>query len=415
MALSRVIKRQSKVCAFGKVSKTASKAAAAYVKSTQQTVGKVTELPLVELENQEKFRPTTAGKRKRDTEDDGKSDDNEEGATFDLPLSKKPKTTPNSPDILQDLTELHKHFLTAFSIHCAHNGHATPAEMGAIQQSVTRLWKKRVVTTEDLQRMLAVYEIEATETITQREVNHNKAPFKLVILGVGSNACSTVQYAVTTQLDEKQEIHVYGDAIRRLSSTHTTAASIPLLAFARGTQTQRRQQKATALREHILNKTAAHLPSQEPDVSSLNIQDETPLPTPSALKARTLSLFDRVKAKQTLLASTSTPTAQQVLRRHAIGRIAEVVEILRMRQQQSSAGRNGGRVSFSSKQVMEIIKQSMSVPIGDEEVRACLEMLNRDVPGGWVTEWRVGDVKGVVLEGMGSSGVEIRKLLESEA
>ena len=110
MALSRVIKRQSKVCAFGKVSKTASKAAAAYVKSTQQTVGKVTELPLVELENQEKFRPTTAGKRKRDTEDDGKSDDNEEGATFDLPLSKKPKTTPNSPDILQDLTELHKHF-----------------------------------------------------------------------------------------------------------------------------------------------------------------------------------------------------------------------------------------------------------------------------------------------------------------
>ena len=72
-------------------------------------------------------------------------------------------------------------------------------------------------------------------------------------------------------------------------------------------------------------------------------------------------------------------------------------------------------MSFSSKQVMEIIKQSMSVPIGDEEVRACLEMLNRDVPGGWVAEWRVGDVKGVVLEGMGSSGVEIRKLLESEA
>ena len=30
-----------------------------------------------------------------------------------------------------------------------------------------------------------------------------------------------------------------------------------------------------------------------------------------------------------------------------------------------------------------------------------------------VTEWRVGDVKGVVLEGMGSSGVEIRKMLES--
>ena len=196
--------------------------------------------------------------------------------------------------------------------------------------------------------------------------------------------------------------------IPRLPAYHSSA-------FARGTQTQRRQHKATALREHILNKTAAQLPSQEPDVSCLTIQDEPSLPTPSALKARTLSLFDRVKAKQTLLASTSTPTAQQVLRRHAIGRIAEVVEILRMRQQQSSAGRNGGRVSFSSKQVMEIIKQSMSVPIGDEEVRACLEMLSRDVPGGWVTEWRVGDVKGVVLEGMGSSGVEVRKMLGSEA
>ena len=155
--------------------------------------------------------------------------------------------------------------------------------------------------------MLAVYEIEATETITQREVNHNKAPFKLVILGVGSNACSTVQYAVTTQLDEKQEIHVYGDAIRRLSSTHTTAASIPLLAFARGTQTQRRQQKATALREHILNKTAAHLPSQEPDVSSLNIQDEhlsqphrhlKPGPSPSSTVSKPSKPFSHLPRRQ---------------------------------------------------------------------------------------------------------------------
>ena len=418
MGPARVTKLRSNLRCFGKVSKTASNAAAAYVKSTSKTPSRVIELPLVEIENEEKLRPTTTGKRKRDTEDNGKNDRTEEGATVDLQSSKKSKTTSKLPECLQELTELHKHFLTAFSIHCAHNGTATPADMGAIQQSVTRLWKKRVVTTQDLQRMLAIYEIEDAETGTQSEVKHNKCPFKLVILGVGSNACNTVEYIKTCYLDEHQETCLYENAIRRFSSTDTTSASIPLLAFTRGTQTQRRQQKATALREHILNKAppqAQPRPQpQEADMSSLTIKDATtPVTTPSALKSRTLSLFDRVKAKQTLLASTSTPTAQQVLRKHAIGRIAEVVEILRMRQQQSSVGRSGGRVSFSSKQVVEVIKQSMSVPVGDEEVRACLEMLSRDVPGRWLTEWRVGDVKGVVLEGVGSSGVEVKKLLES--
>ena len=387
MAPSRVIKRQSNLRFFGKVSKTASNAAAVYVKSTQKTIGKVIDLPLVEIENEEKLRPTIVGKRKRDTDDDGKNGPGEEGAINNLPSTKKSRLTSKVHDSLDDLAEIHKHFLTAFSIHCAHNGTSTPAELGAIQQSVTRLWKKRMVTTEDLQRMLAVYEIEATETVTQREVNHNKAPFKLVILGVGSNACNTVQYAVSTQLDEKQEVHVLWrcHSTPQLNTYHDLP-SIPLLSFhPRDPNTTTPTQSHSPSRAHPEQDLPLNVPSQEPDVSCLTITRRTaiPVPTPSALKARTLSLFDRVKAKQTLLASTSTPTVQQVLRKHAIGRIAEVVEILRMRQQQSSAGRNGGRVSFSSKQIMEIIKQSMSVPIGDEEVRACLDMLSRDVPGGW--------------------------------
>jgi len=75
-------------------------------------------------------------------------------------------------------------------------------------------------------------------------------------------------------------------------------------------------------------------------------------------------------------------------------------------------------VSFSMKQLQSEIRDSVSVPIGDEEVRLCLRILAEESPGGWmrILESGVGDRKAsfVVLEGAGLVGRNVQKMLEEK-
>jgi hypothetical protein len=147
--------------------------------------------------------------------------------------------------------------------------------------------------------------------------------------------------------------------------------------------------------------------------------------TTQALKARTLSLFDRVRAKHLANSTTTTPTTDEILRHSAIGRIDEIVEILRMKQQQklsatymssahTSPGKTRGKVSFSMMQLVNDIKTSLSVPIGSEEIKKCIEILANEVAGGWCEVFDMGTVKSVILNGNGMSGVVVKKMLGGE-
>ncbi|TQS36518.1 hypothetical protein Golomagni_03031 [Golovinomyces magnicellulatus] len=60
------------------------------------------------------------------------------------------------PCELVDLVNLNSAFLTAFSIHCAHNGTHCPADQEVICQEVARVWRKRSVTLKDLQRVIGI-------------------------------------------------------------------------------------------------------------------------------------------------------------------------------------------------------------------------------------------------------------------
>jgi hypothetical protein len=142
------------------------------------------------------------------------------------------------------------------------------------------------------------------------------------------------------------------------------------------------------------------------------------------LKSRTLSLFERVKAKQLANAAKGAVTPQSILRQHAVGRISEVVEILRMKQQQKQSTRSQSandessskvkvnKVAFGFAQIVQEIKNSVSIPIQDDEAKMCLELLSKDVEGSWCTMFELGSVKSLVLHGTARSGLEIQKELE---
>ncbi|KIW11601.1 hypothetical protein PV08_10902 [Exophiala spinifera] len=341
------------------------------------------------------------------------------------------------PPVLRDFVSMHDAFLRSFSLHRVHNGRSAPADLGHLLTSVTRLWKKRTVTQEDIQRMLAIYELDASSDVVSGQLlRHQDSPFRLNL-----NGSDVVRYSVeyvqeTHEYDEKRlqqsyEVEIEAVAIaqrKNLSGLPSRdGRSLPRLEFSVGQQTQSRKAKASAARREILglstqaqNRPGAQFSSQTSSSSSHH-----DLQTPQVVKDRTLSLLDRVRAKALASSSAAAPSPEVILRRRAVGRIGEVVDILRLKQQQklgssfdssvhSSPGKVRGKVSFSLKQLVSDIKGSLSIPMADSEVRKCFEVLAQELPGMWLSIHTVGILQSIVLNGPGPSGAEVKRILEEK-
>lgn len=198
-----------------------------------------------------------------------------------------------------------------------------------------------------------------------------------------------------------------------------------------GTQTAARQSHISQQRAEILTlSTAAQLRNTTTASSTADSKGEAISNAIAVIESRKQNLLDRIKAKQIASKTNAKPTHHQILRKHALGRIREVTDILRMMQQQQkgeikSKSRNSeaweiksatpaGKVSFSLTQLRNNIKSSSRVPISDEEVNMCLSMLSEEIDGTWVKmiEGRGGSgAIFVVVEGDGPSGREVQSRL----
>jgi hypothetical protein len=192
-----------------------------------------------------------------------------------------------------------------------------------------------------------------------------------------------------------------------------------------GAQTISRQQKASELRKHVLGK---HIKREKsPEFANLTIHDPGSPPQASqAIKARTMSLFERVKAKQATNAAIAAPTSEEVLRRHAIGRMDEVVEIMKMKQHQrlnfaldtaeyTSPETPLRRVSFTMTELVKIVRGSMTNPMGDEELKTCINILAKEVPGFWLRRLSMDGVLCIVMQGRGPAGKDVQNMLKAKA
>ncbi|KAK5294707.1 hypothetical protein LTR99_009513 [Exophiala xenobiotica] len=460
---NRVSKRQTPLLSYTKVSKS--------TRFQAELEAAAKEAALIPVVDQKKAVKSTP-KRKRDIED---SESESETACIAAATSKKARlqlaTPPDSeledsigldpcidfrqlslgtrtalqqeptkelPNVLQVLISLHDAFLRAFSLHMVHNGCSAPANLNNLMTSVTRLWKKHTVTAEDIQRMLAIYELGSSEDhMSNQLLKHKEGPFKLNLTG-GDSLQHSVEYVGGSRgnqgFDEKKlqnsyEIEVEAAFISQrknpASWLHKDVRVFPRLEFSVGLQTQARKGKAFAARAEILglssqaqNRVGSQFPAQASTSSESN-----EIQTPQIVKDRTLSLLDRVRAKAFANSTAAPQTPETILRRRAMGRIGEVVDILRLKQQQklgsnfvssvhSSPGKVRGKVSFSLKQLISDIKGSLAVPMPDAEVRKCFEILANDMPGMWLSIHTVGILQSIVLNGPGPSGMEARKILE---
>ncbi|ETI29587.1 hypothetical protein G647_02040 [Cladophialophora carrionii CBS 160.54] len=346
------------------------------------------------------------------------------------------------PPVLQDFVSLHAAFLKAFSLHIVHNGQTAPANLASLSGSVTRLWKKHTVSKEDIQRMLAIYELDVTTHFSGRLLKHQEGPFKLTMtgsdyvrytveyVGWGSNRLTSSRWD-EYNLQQLYEAEVEGLWISSRKNpncwVHGEVRNFPKLDFAVGVQTQARRAKAEAARREILGLSTQAQNRQGAQFAVQPIKDtqDAEVQKPETVKNRTLSLLDRVRAKAVVTASAASESPDAVIRRYAVGRISEVVEILRMKQQRklsstfissvhSSPSKVRSKVSFSMNQLINDIKDSLRIPLGDSEIRMCFKILESEIPGTWLSTHAFGAVQSVILSGPGLSGVKVKKILDEQ-
>jgi DNA replication factor Cdt1 C-terminal domain len=339
--------------------------------------------------------------------------------------------------------------LRALSFHHANNKSLAPVELGPLLESITGLWKERSASKFDVQRMLAIYEISPKFAHEKgKEVLHTSTPFRLLTAG----PCTKIEYVgkrkdvegpMTIQINERELHESFEAKIYALESAWTehryphlsfldldSLDNFPQLACTIGTQTASYKAHVSEKRTQILGLRSTE--KVDNDDASNSEGELNAIESPNTLVKRQQSILDRINARNLSSKNHGKPTSQQVLRNHALDKIAEVTEILRMMQQQQKGGfkskahdqashevnqgNRSGKVSFSLTQIKSNIKSSLTVPIADDEITMCLNILTQELDGTWIKMIERGGaskVVFVVIEGEGMSGQEVKRKLDA--
>ena len=336
------------------------------------------------------------------------------------------------PAELQDLVNLHSSFLIALSLHYAHNGSMTPADLRNLLPGVERVWRKRRVTTEDVRRILA---------IEQNNDQEGSGPLYVSDYGSGK-ICVEMADSHHSQKGQRRPINEealnriflqsltrhwrshYGTSQNEPACPKTFIATLPLQSItpcaslskihpllAKG---QRRLEdlKAGAIKvqQKALQTTTANSPSLP--------QQKPKLPT-----ARSFDLFSRLKAKQ-LHQSTlpSLPSPALLARKSALQRLPEIAPIVESLALSSKEHANDdamaeifkskvAHVSFTMPTLVQHLQMSLRNPIGKEEAGRCVRLLAEVAPE-WVGVREVGRCVGIVVRGIGVGRGEMGRRVE---
>lgn len=324
-----------------------------------------------------------------------------------------PETPSNAlPPELDQLVLLHAAFMSALSLWYAHNGSSSAVHVDELLPMISRTWKKRAVSLDDLRMLLAVG-------------GNNDADFELRDFGrAGVQLIKQQPRGRATKrsvsfMDEGGLNHQFEDALQNRWETRKAASpkedinadsfierlprveialdasvakAAPLLA--RGQQRLAEIKASHATAQHNANK-----PIPQPEVRE---------PSTQSVQNRGTSLLDRILAKQAHTASLPAgPTRDDLERKAALQRIEDISRVLDL----LAAGRP--RASFSMQAVTQQIQQSLRNPISKAEVERCLDLMASDITPGWVTLMRNGAMSGIVVTRSGKiDGAELRRRVQ---
>ncbi|KAF2657102.1 hypothetical protein K491DRAFT_350112 [Lophiostoma macrostomum CBS 122681] len=347
------------------------------------------------------------------------------------------------PTELLILLALHSSFLTALSLHYAHNGTAVPVDLRELTASVANVWQKRKVTFDDIRLCVGVLNAGP---------HSNNNPFYLSDYSNGK-ICLEIRdehklSGALGSMNEEALQAMFMESLDYLWKAWNTAHGGKKMIAARPMATPKRRGRPkkvdvtqTSIQPFIDDASIAKFISQLPHAEitlcssaaavaplkekgrkrlrefkdsvqqgrsqkkireSTGKENEPVLAAPPAqakitefASVRKSNLLDRILAKQAVAAAGPAPLAPAELQRKAaLQRSEEVLGVLSLLA--SSKG-PGPRVSFSTIALLQSLQSSIRMPLSKEEVMKCVEVLASEVCPGYVSMVRMGAISSVVI------------------
>ncbi|RDW91248.1 hypothetical protein BP5796_02413 [Coleophoma crateriformis] len=304
-------------------------------------------------------------------------------------------TAHDLPHELLDLINLHAAFLTALTLHYAHNGTNSPADLRLLCPDVARAWGKRRVTVDDIRKSLGVMNSnyhtagKGLSRLALSDYGHGKICIEINTTGpsrlarpLNENVMNHIFIQGLRDLWESQDS---GDVqvtefIQNLpAEAITTCSSVskisPLLA--------KGQRRLEDMKAGIIFKKEA---------VKEKVSDEATVVT-----GKRPTLLERLRAKQ-LERSNMPPSAtkEELQRKAALQRLEEVVAILTILSTSSSVGQQ--RVSFTLPTVMSKLRDSFKTPMSKDEADVALRLLASEIAPKWVKVVKMGKMEAMVVD-----------------
>lgn len=312
------------------------------------------------------------------------------------------------PTQLQELIRLFKAFLTSTSLYSAHNGLGTPMYITNLLPHITRSWKKRAVTEQDMSIVLGILGDNDT--------------FELADNGEGSLCIELLEtnHSTTGHFNQPELIQLFHKRLTALwkqwTSSSPTAISnidgflsqLPTVNVIKSQVAPSNPTQLTKGSERLQDIKAAAIAARAAQASARKPLVQASAKSAAAVASRGASLLDRILAKQTANANkVSGPDPAHLARLSAIDRIADIVEVLDV----LSNGR--ARASFSTKVLLGHLQNSLRNPISADEGEKCLEIMANEIAPMFVKIIKAGSVDAVVVTRGGKPRPdELRKALE---
>lgn len=312
----------------------------------------------------------------------------------DTPDAEKTSHDFTLPKELYELVQLHAAFLTALSLYYAHNGTSSQANVMAVLPHITKSWKKRNVTLDDLRRVLGVCQPQSffLEDYGKAGICLSRAQPRGRALKRAASYIDEEDLNGRFEEGLQQNWMKWQDCADKENCAAVTFINqLPLAEIVKHESVEkatslfaRGQQRLADLKA---GQAAANAEAQKPATEVATEQKSA-----QAVQNRGSSLLDRIHAKQRLTSSLPAgPTKHQLERKAALHRVEDIARVLDLLAGSKS------RCSFSVQVVVQQLQQSLRNPITREEVEGCLEVMAKEVTPGFVSVITSGSVRGVVV------------------
>ena len=326
------------------------------------------------------------------------------------------------PSELEDLIDLYASFLTALSLHYAHHGSLAPVDLRELCPSIARTWRKRAVSVEDIQRILAIAQQDpppGVRSLSLFDYGHGKICLEVLdcaVHGIHRRLVNNEALNDTFFLNLELQWKSY---TANASSPHSVASfisTLQLLPIGICTSLSKLTPLLAKGQRRLEDLKAGAIRAQKSSSLATTLARDRSSKQSQLASSRSGSLLDRIRAKE-LVQSTlpPPPSAAMLERKSSLHRLEEVVPVLELltsgtisRIQQSTRPLDNPQLqtqtqSFTMPTLVQNLQMSLRNPISKDDAIRCIRLLADIVPE-WVGVREVGKCIGVTVRRDGAIG-----------